>query len=110
MCVLFFTRFRFLVRHLDFRENGASDKVGTNTVENLDPENIGVDTEIMFVSRRVPKLEGAATLHPPGLSCKKSIRRPTINAAYCGHGDMIVSASALSPQGHSDKIGLECDG
>jgi len=58
MCVLFFTRFRLLVRHLDFTENGASDKVGTDTVEILDPENIGVDTRIMFVSRRVLKLEG----------------------------------------------------
>ena len=58
MCVLFFTRFRFLVRHLDFWQNGASDKVGTSTVGIHDPENIGVDTRIMFVSRRVPKLEG----------------------------------------------------
>ena len=71
MCVSFFTRFRFLVRHLDFRENGASDKVGTNTVENLDPENIGVDTEIMFVSRRVPKLEGGCNFASPRRSCKK---------------------------------------
>ena len=68
MCVLFFARFRFFVRHLDFREKGASDKVGTNTVEILDPENIVVDTRIMFVSRRVPKLEATLRL---GLSCKK---------------------------------------
>ena len=68
MCVLFFARFRFFVRHLDFREKGASDKVGTNTVEILDPENIVVDTRIMFVSRRVPKLEASLRL---GRSCKK---------------------------------------
>ena len=72
MCVSFFTRFRFLVRHLDFRENGASDKVGTNTVENLDPENIWVDTEIMFVSRRVAKLEGCCNFAaPPAVRVKK---------------------------------------
>ena len=71
---LVFHSLPFLVRHLDFRENGASDKVGTNTVENLDPENIRVDTEIMFVSRRVPKLGGgggAATLHPHAVRVKK---------------------------------------
>ena len=79
MCVSFFTRFRFLVRHLDFRENGASDKVGTNTVENLDPENIGVDTGIMFVSRRLPKLEEVATLQPaPAVSVKKSVRHARV--------------------------------
>ena len=72
MGVLFFTRFRFPVRHLDFRQNGASDKVGTNTVEIFDPENIGVDTEIMFVSRRVPKLEGGCNFaYRPRRRCKK---------------------------------------
>jgi len=80
MCVLFFTLIRFPVRHLDFRENGASDKVGTNTVEIFDPENIGVDTRIMFVSRRVPKLEGGCNFAPPprAVRVKKSVRRPRV--------------------------------
>ena len=87
MGVLFFTRFRFPVRHLDFRQNGASDKVGTNTVEIFDPENIGVDTEIMFVSRQVPKLEGGCNFaSPPAVGVKKSVRRPRVktqpNYAY----------------------------
>jgi len=61
MYVLFFTRrFPFLVRHLDFPENGASDKV-----EMLDPENIRVDNEIMFVSRRIPKLKGGYNFGSP---------------------------------------------
>ena len=59
--------FRFRVRHLDFRWNGASHKVGNYTVEFLDPENVGVDTGIMTVSRLVPELEGDATLHPPAV-------------------------------------------
>ena len=49
------------------------------TVENLDPENIGVDTKIMFVSRRVPKLEGGCNYASPRRSCKKkSLRRPRV--------------------------------
>ena len=76
---LFSSHFRFLVRHLDFRGKGASHNVGTNNVEILDPENIGVDTEIMFVPRRVPKLEGGCNFASPAFRVKKSFRRPRVN-------------------------------
>ena len=68
---MFSIHFRFRVRHLDFRRNGASDEDGTNTVELLDPENMGVDTRIMSVSRRVPELEGGAKVAPPAVGVKK---------------------------------------
>jgi hypothetical protein len=50
--------FRFSVRHLDFRWNGASHNVGNYTVEILDPENMGMDIRIMSVSHPVPELQG----------------------------------------------------
>ena len=63
----------FFVRHLDFRDNSASDKDGTNTntvevIDHTDPENIVFDTRIMLVSRRILKVQVSATLLPPGLS------------------------------------------
>jgi hypothetical protein len=49
--------FRFSDRHLDFQWNAASHNVGKYTVENLDPENMGIDTGIMPVSRPVQELQ-----------------------------------------------------
>ena len=57
--------FRFDVRHLDFRSNGVSHEVGNYTIEILYPENMGVDTEIMSVSRPVPEIQGGGKFTTP---------------------------------------------
>ena len=68
--------FRFHVRHLDFRQNDTVDFVGDGTIEKPTPENIGVDTKIMFLSCRIAEIEGGASLHPPPLALRvtKSVR------------------------------------
>ena len=43
------------------------DFVGDGTIEKPTPENIGVDTKIMFLSCRIAEIEGGASLHPPRL-------------------------------------------
>ena len=50
--------FRFHVRHLDFRQNDTVDFVGDGTIEKPTPENIGVDTKIMFLSCRIAEIDG----------------------------------------------------
>ena len=60
--------FRFHGRHLDFRQNDTVDFVGDGTIEKPTPENIGVDTKIMFLSSRIAEIEGGgANLHPLAL-------------------------------------------
>ena len=49
---------RFHGRHLDFRQNDTVDFVGDGTIEKPTPENIGVDTKIMFLSCRIAEIEG----------------------------------------------------
>ena len=71
---MFSKHFRFRVRHLDFRWNGASHKVGNYTIELLDPENMGVDTGIMSVSRPVPKLQGGCNFASPPRRLRYKIR------------------------------------
>jgi len=50
--------FRFHVRHLDFRQNDTEDFFGDGTIEKPTPENMGVDTKIMFLSCRIAEIEG----------------------------------------------------
>ena len=63
--------FRFHGRHLGFRQNGPADFFGSGTVEKLTPENMGVDTKIMFLSGRIAEIEGVARLPPPALYVTK---------------------------------------
>lgn len=65
-------------RRLDFRQNCALNEVGINTVKISDPENIIVYTGIMFVSRRIPKLEeeGCNLASTPAVHIKQ-IRPPS---------------------------------
>jgi len=63
--------FRFHGRHLDFRQNDTVDFVVDGTIEKPTPENIGVDTKIMFLSSRVAEIEG---LHAPALCVTNSVR------------------------------------
>ena len=49
--------FGFQVRHLDFRQNDTVDFVGDGTIEKPTPENIGVDTKIMFLSCQIAEIE-----------------------------------------------------
>ena len=44
--------------HLDFRQNDTVDFVGDGTIEKPTPENIGVDTKIMFLSCRIAEIDG----------------------------------------------------
>ena len=48
--------FRFGVRHLEFWQNGASHNIGNYTTELPGPENMGIDVEIMFLSRRIVEI------------------------------------------------------
>jgi len=54
--------FPFHVRHIDFRQNDTVYFVGGGIIEKPTPENIGVDTKIMFVSCRIAEIEGPRTL------------------------------------------------
>ena len=56
--------FRLHVRHLDFRQNDTMDFVGDGTIEKPTPENIGVDTKIMFLSCRIAEIEGVQVCTP----------------------------------------------
>ena len=60
-----FRFFRFHGRHLDFRPNDTADFVGDGTIEKTTPENIGVDTKIMFLSSRIAEIEGGVQVPPP---------------------------------------------
>jgi len=43
------------------------------------PENIGVDTGIVFLSRRIAELLGVVTLLPPRPALQNSVRCPRLN-------------------------------
>ena len=49
--------FPFHVRHLDFRQNGTVYLVGDGTIEKPTPENICVDTKIVFLSCRIAEIK-----------------------------------------------------
>ena len=69
ICSLYTARlrfFRFHGRQLDFRQNDTVDLVGDCTIEKPIPENIGVDTKIMFLSSRTAEIEGVP-LPPPAV-------------------------------------------
>ena len=55
----------FRGRHLDFRQNDTVDFVGDGTVEKSTPENMGVDTKIMFLSGRIAEIEGVGCKFAP---------------------------------------------
>ena len=79
MCGLFFTHFRFLVHHLDLRRNGALDKVGNNTVEINDPENMDAEcghwNYVRITSCTVTRLiRGGLQLCIPAVGLKHIIR------------------------------------
>jgi len=49
---------------LDFWHQVSSDSVTDSTIDKFDPENMGIDTRMMFLSRQIDELLLAALCTP----------------------------------------------
>jgi len=64
---------------LDFWLKVSSDSATDNTIERFDPEKMGIDTRIMFLSRQLAKLLGGAT--PPLFTLQIPVGSRTVKVA-----------------------------
>jgi len=65
---------------LDFWLPVSSDSVSDGAIEKFTPENIGVDTGIVFLSRRIAELIGGGNFTTPLRSALQNlVRCPRVN-------------------------------
>jgi len=58
-------KFIFLAAILDFWLSVSSDSVSDGAIKMFTPENIGIDTGIVFLSRRIAELLGGGNFTTP---------------------------------------------
>jgi len=64
---------------MDFWLPVSSDSVSDGAIERFTPENIGVDTKIVFLSRRIAELLGGGNFTtPPRFALQNSVRCPSV--------------------------------
>jgi len=92
---------------LDFWLPVSSDSISDGANEKFTLENIGLDTGIVFLSRRIAELLGGGNFTtPPWSALQNSVRCPRVNDYICGRLSIIINSHIRNSV---DQTSLDCE-